>query len=417
LNLKQILYLQWIFIFNSRINFMKTWKHALSALGAALLVAACGGGGEGTATSSGAGITTIKVVGDSLTDSGVFGFKFAMQGSAAEPMQIWTERIAAQYGAPALCPRYVATSPDSVVLNPSPAAANCTSYGVGGGQINSSPEKATSGQSIPQQLKDLAAEKAYGAGDLLLVDGGGNDAADLVGKFLKVPFDGGTAFGVLLGTLLPPEVVATQLAAGTPGAANAGALYMTALADKMFDAIKTSALDQGAKKVVLLNMPGITNTPRFQATLDLVAASVAAGPGGAVAGATARAQTEALINLWVVAFNNQLAFKFAGNANVTLVDFYSNFNDQIANPAQYGLTNVKTPACPVAAIGADGLPVYDTPACTSTALSAQTPPAGSSGNADWWKTYAFSDGFHPTAYGYQLLTILVTKNLATAGWL
>jgi outer membrane lipase/esterase len=408
--------LQSLFTFNSRSYFMKTWKHALSALGAALLVAACGGGGDGTATTSSSGVTTIKVVGDSLTDSGVFGFKFAMQGSAAEPMQIWTERIAAQYGAPALCPRYVATSHDpvtgrdTVALNPS--ATTCTSYGVGGGRINNTADL-TSGQSIPQQLKDLAAEKTYGAGDLLLVDGGGNDAADLVGAFLNRRADGGAAYSTLLGSLLPKDVVGAQLAGGQAGAANAGALYMTALADKMFDAVKTSALDKGAKKVVLLNMPGITNTPRFQATLDLVAL----GNGGGTAGATVRAQTEAVINSWVVAFNKQLAAKFAGNANVTLVDFYSNFNDQIANPAQYGLTNVKTPACPVAAIGADGLPVYNTPACTSTALSAQTPPAGSNGKPDWWKTYAFSDGFHPTMHGYQLLTQLVTKNLATAGWL
>ena len=389
---------------------MNTWKHALSALGAALLLAACGGGGDGTATSSGAGITTIKVVGDSLTDSGVFGFKFAMQGSAAEPMQIWTERIAAQYGAPALCPRYVATSASTVALNPS--ATSCTSYGVGGGRINI-PTAPTTGFSIPQQLKDLAAEKAYGAGDLLLVDGGGNDAADLVGAFLKVPADGGAAYSGLLGTLLTPLVVGTQLAGGAAGAANAGALYMTALADKMFDAVKTSALDKGAKKVVVLNMPGITNTPRFQATLDLVAL----GNGGGTAGATARGQTEAVINAWIVAFNKQLAAKFAGNANVALVDFYSNFNDQIANPTQYGLTNVKTPACPSTGRGLDGLPEYNAPACTSTALSAQSPPAGSNGRADWWKTYAFSDGFHPTMYGYQLLAILVTKNLATAGWL
>jgi outer membrane lipase/esterase len=405
--------LQSLFIFNSRSQFMKTWKHALSALGTALLVAACGGGGDGTATSSGAGITTIKVVGDSLTDSGVFGFKFAMQGSAAEPMQIWTERIAAQYGAPSLCPRYAATSATTVVLNPSATA--CTSYGVGGGRINI-PTAPTSGFSIPQQLKDLAAEKTYGAGDLLLVDGGGNDAADLVGAFLKLkdPADRGASYSGLLSSLLAPTVVGTQLAGGAAGAANAGALYMTALADKMFDAVKTSALDKGAKKVLLLNMPGITNTPRFQATLDLVAL----GNGGGTAGATARAQTEAVINSWVVAFNKQLAAKFAGNASVTLVDFYSNFNDQIANPAQYGLTNVKTPACPSTGLDpVDHLPVYNTPACSSTALSAQTPPAGSGGNADWWKTYAFSDGFHPTMYGYQLLAILVTKNLATAGWL
>jgi outer membrane lipase/esterase len=186
------------------------------------------------------------------------------------------------------------------------------------------------------------------------------------------------------------------------------------LADKMYDAVKTQALDKGANKVVVLNMPGITNTPRFQATLDLVAAA----SGGGTAGATVRGQTEAVIKSWVEAFNKQLATKFAGNSNVVLVDFYTNFNDQIANPAQYGLTNVKTPACPSQGISpTDGLALYDAATCTSTSLSAQTPPAGATGGANWWKTYGFSDGFHPSMYGYQLLGQLVAKNLATAGWL
>jgi lysophospholipase L1-like esterase len=46
-----------------------------------------------------------------------------------------------------------------------------------------------------------------------------------------------------------------------------------------------------------------------------------------------------------------------------------------------------------------------------------TPPAGATGGANWWQTYAFSDGFHPTPLGYQLLSQLVAKSLASAGWL
>jgi outer membrane lipase/esterase len=390
---------------------MRTWKYALSALGTALMLAGCGGGGGGEATANKSGITSVKVAGDSLSDSGAFGFKFSMQGSASEPMLIWTERIAASYGAAALCPRYVATSATTAVANPSATA--CTSYAIGDGRINNVTRPGTP-FSIPQQLKDLAAEKPYGAGDLLLVDGGGNDAADLVGAYLSVPRDGGAALGGLLGTLLPPATVGAQLGAGASGAANAGGLYMTALADKMYDAVKTNALDKGARKVVVLNMPGINNTPRFQTVLD----AVAAGSGGGAAGATARVQTEAVIKGWIEAFNKQLATKFAGNSSVIVVDFYTDFNNQIATPAQYGLTNVKTPACPITGISAtDGLPTYTAATCTSTSLSAQTPPTGASGGANWWKTYGFSDGFHPTMYGYQLLAQLVTKNLAVAGWL
>lgn len=66
-----------------------------------------------------------------------------------------------------------------------------------------------------------------------------------------------------------------------------------------------------------------------------------------------------------------------------LVDFYTDFNNQIATPAQYGPTNVKTPASPVQGIGADGLAIYNPSTCTSMSLSAQTPPAGASGGANW----------------------------------
>ena len=36
------------------------------------------------------------------------------------------------------------------------------------------------------------------------------------------------------------------------------------------------------------------------------------------------------------------------------------------------------------------------PPVAPLSVSALTPPSGSTGGADWWKTYAFSDGFHPT---------------------
>ena len=389
---------------------MKTFKYVLCALGTALALAGCGGGSSSSGPNISLRVNNVKVVGDSIVDSGTFGFKWAMQGSATEPMLIWTERIAAAYGAPTLCPRYIATSATTVV--PNPAAATCNSYGVGGGRINI-PTAPTSPFSIPQQLRDLAAEKTYAGNDLLLVDGGGNDAADLTGAFLGIPSDRGAAFSALVSTLVPAATVSAQLATGTAGAVNLGGLYMTALADRMFDAVKTSALDRGAPRVLVLNIPAITGTPRFLDTLDLVALA----NGGGAAGATARAQTDAIIRGWIVAFNTQLNTRFSGNTNVAVMDAYTLFNEWAATPAKFGLTNVRTPACPVQGIGADGLAIYNPATCTSTLLSATTPPAGATGGANWWRTYAFSDGFHPTMYGYQLLADQVTIRLRTAGWL
>jgi len=100
-----------------------------------------------------------------------------------------------------------------------------------------------------------------------------------------------------------------------------------------------------------------------------------------------------------------------------VVDFYTSLDDEVAHPAQYGLTNATTPACPITGTDSSGLPTYTFSTCTNTALSALTPPTGATGGVNWWKTYAFSDNFHPTPYGYQLLAQLVSKSLVFAGWL
>ncbi len=397
---------------------MVFWKHALGALGVALALVGCGGGSDApvipvssappaaTPTVAVTPVNTVKVVGDSLSDSGVFGFKWAMQSGTYDTMKVWTEIINDAYKAPALCPYY---SGDAVgVVTPRSGGSACNSYAVGGGRINTT----ATPYSIPKQLADLAANKSYAAGDLLLVDGGGNDAAALTGAFLTN--DSGASFSTLAVSLLPAASVSAIFTANpnTTGSAIVGTLYMQALADKMYDAVKVQALDKGAPRVILLNMPDITNTPRFQAVLD----GVSAAYGGGTPGATARAQVKGLINSWVVAFNTQLTSKFAGNSKVAIVDFYGKFNDQIANPSNYGLTNVTTPVCPVIGTGTDGLPIYNTPACTADSLTRQTPPSGAGTGLNWWKTFLFSDGFHPTIYGYQLLAQQVSTKLREAGW-
>ena len=79
------------------------------SLAAASLLVACGGGGADT--SPVAPIKTVKVMGDSIADSGTFGFKFTVQGSAPTgpaSTPIWPELVASNYGS-TLCPRYVST--------------------------------------------------------------------------------------------------------------------------------------------------------------------------------------------------------------------------------------------------------------------------------------------------------------------
>lgn len=375
-------------------------KATLSVLATACLLAACGGGGSDTTPA--ARVTSVKVAGDSLADSGTFGYKFTVQGSAATgagSTPIWPERVATSYGQ-SLCAHYV--------FNGTAFSANaaCSNYAVGGGRINNFTAP-TSPVSITQQLKDLG-NGGYTASDLVLVDGGGNDAADLVGAYLRASADNGQAYAAVLGSVLPAATVNAALTGGAAGLAQVGGAYMQALAQQFATTIKANTVAKGAPRVAVLNAPGITRTPRFL----MVLASVSAQRG-----AEAAKQAETLFDGWVQAFNAQLATSLAGDERIVVVDFYTSFKDQSTNPAQYQLTNATTPACPATGVGSDGLPTYSFPTCTATALSAMAPPAGATGGADWWKTYGFADSFHPTPYGHQLVGQLVSRSLSRAGWL
>jgi outer membrane lipase/esterase len=373
----------------------------LAVVMVAAIVAACGGGSDSGSTPK-VSITAVKVMGDSLADSGTFGFKFTVQ-DATNPkgFAIWPERIAATYGITSLCSAFQ-SSTGTTFTGPN---AGCTNYAMGGGRINNPASNggAAAPYSIPLQIQVAGAGGNFGANDLVLIDGGGNDSADLIGVYLAAAKDGGASLVALTSTLVPAATVQATL--GQPnGAAQLGGIYMTALADKFFDAINAGVLAKGATRVVVLNMPGVTNTPRF----GLVLGSIAAASGGGAAGQQAATAAKGLFDTWAKTFNDRLASKVAGNAAVALVDFSTAFTDQVTNPAQYGLTNVTTPACPITGVGTDGLPSYTFPTCTSAALDASTPT---------WKTYGFSDGFHPTPVGHQLLAQLISVELAKKGWL
>jgi len=375
------------------------WTFRLTALALATVLASCGGGSD---------VTAVKVAGDSLADAGTFGFKFTVQGASLAQTRIWADHVADAADVDPLCPRYEATDASTVIANPS--AASCTSHAVGGARINVS---GTVGDSTPfsvlQQLRDLGT-KAYGRRDVLLVDGGGNDAADLIGAYLGAGSDGGAAYVALLSELLNPTQVGQAAAGGTEGLAQAGGLYMVALADALVDTLQSEALDKGAQRVVVLNAPDVTRTPRFQAVL----AGVALASGGGAAGAAVADQVATLARAWVGAFNGRLAQRLAGESRVAVVDFYSALNQWLTSPSAYGLSNTSTPACPATGVDSQGLPTYSIQTCTEASLTA-APPTGA--GANWWNAYVFSDNFHGTPRTNELMGDLVIDALDARGWL
>lgn len=240
----------------------------------------------------------------------------------------------------------------------------------------------------------------YTPGDLVLLVGGGNDAADLTTAFLRAAADptntGGmvTAFQTFLLQQLPPADVG-QLLTQDPTGSSAGVAYMTALANTFYEDVSTKVLAKKASHVAILNMPDITITPLLQATLSTMSPAQAG-------------QVQALVRAWITTFNAQLKTRIGSDTRIALVDFYADFQDEVNKPTDYGLSNVTNPVCTTDMGLLGNFP------CLSTTLD-ESPPAGST--AGWWKRYAFSDGFHPTPFGHSLLAASVSRALARAGWL
>lgn len=377
---------------------MRFLRTSLLALGTAAVLAACGGG------SSGPSINSVVVFGDSLADVGTFGLKFTVQ-KAGDPKgyPLWTQLVADAAGASgaAQCNAYTS---NGVSFAASTNAA-CSNYAIGGGRIVTGAAQGGSASPLRVGTQMAAASASRFSNALVLIDGGGNDAADLVGAYLGA--GSGAAGAAAYQAFLGQQLSASALAALSPTTAGfaerAAGAYMVALADTFYNDIRTQVLNRGASNVVVLNVPDITLTPRFGAVLAGVSAS---------AGANAAAAIRTGIRAWVTAFNDRLRTLAANDPRVIVIDFNGTFTQQVNSPASFGLTNSTDTACPVTGRDASGLPSYTFPTCTDAALDA-TPGR----TAGWWKTWLFSDSFHPTPYGHQMLGDTVIKAIRAAGWI
>jgi outer membrane lipase/esterase len=400
---------------------MRTWKYALSALGTALVLAGCGGGGGGETSTSSVGFTSMVSFGDSLSDIGSYkvgtiaavgGGKWTVNSATA---QNWTELVSAQYKLPTPCPAQ--TGLLSIIPQiPAVAVQNfptCRNYAQGSSRVTSpaGPNSVAIQQAVLQATgSPVAAAQAAGIGlmalpvvnqmanhltnvggsysgkELVTVFAGGNDIFLNLNGVSAAAAGGAGAVGAAQFAGWSPAVQSTVAAGGAAAvnaAAQAAVAGMGQAATELVAAINTQVLGKGAKYVVVLNVPDVSTTP-FAATLD--------------------ASTKGLLVNMATTFNNTLSQGLAGKPGILLVDAYTQGRDQVANPSQYALSNVTTPACsktsPANPLAGSSL------ACTASSLI----PGDTS-------KYLFADDVHLTPYGYGLLAQFVTKNLATAGWL
>jgi outer membrane lipase/esterase len=367
---------------------------------AALLIS-CGGGGD--AAGPKASIDRVFVAGDSLADAGVFGAKFTVQ-KASDPSNgypVYPQIVAANFGITSQC-HFFSSSTGGASFTTTPA---CTNFAVGSGHIVNPATQGGAAAPFALSMQLATAVQVNGtwqAGDLIIVDAGGNDAADLVGAYLGAASGaaGVAAYQAFLAQQLDAATIGSLLTQPN-GAALAAGAYMQKLADTYWATVKANTLDKGATHVAILNMPDVTLTPRFQAVLG----QVAAANGGGTAGGAVATALQGAIQQWIQAFNARLATDVNSDTRVALVPFYEDFTDELMHPVQYGLTNATTPAC-----SDTGFPAT----CVDTQLDAAAPAGAAAG---WWTTYAFSNSFHPTPYGHHLLAASVSRALARAGWL
>ncbi len=392
-----------------------------------LLLTACGGGGSGGSGGSSSSTSSrdtspatptvtikpvVKVFGDSLMDSGTFGFKVTIQNSdKSSPFELFPEKIASSLGATTPCP-YFNFAVSKYVANPA-----CNNFAVSGGRINTRGDTVAvidtaNPVSILNQIS--IASNAMLATDIVVVDGGANDIADLAGAYVSaVTPDGLASFTNKLSTVLPASTVAALVTStATTTTLNAAAsAYAQGLAQLMAQAINDKIVARGVRKVVVVNAVDITTTPLFGGIMATL---------GATPGSAQRAAVQASVQTWTNLFNTTLA-KSLPSSSVLVVDLNTQFTQFLAQPAQYGLTNTTTPACPKVAGGLDnaGLAsltqIATVLACNTSNMSSHIPVGETS--PTWWQTYAFSDDFHPTPALHALIGTFILQQLVKAGWI
>jgi phospholipase/lecithinase/hemolysin len=381
---------------------MKNFHVLATALAAAALLAGCGGNEAGDQNPRVA-FTQMVNFGDSLSDVGSYnvgavalqgGGYFSINGPGATGLLYtnWTEFLAATLKLTQPCAAETGLNTIQAIVGvpPVPAtfhdtgASACLSYAQGGSRVTNpvGPGNAA--------LVTVGVPSTYGnALGALTVP-----VHDQIQNYLthgSGSFSPTALVTVLAGAndvFINVATVQAEIGAGMPAdqAIGGAVAAMTAAADQLAVDINTNILGKGATHVVVINVPDISVTP----------SAIASGASG-----------QALVKQLVQAFNTELASKLPANPSLLYVDSFVAIEDEVANPAQYGLTNVDTAVC----TSSSSL------VCTKASLIPAVTPSPLTNPATAANTYLFADSVHPTPIGYRLLAELVGEKLAIKGWL
>ncbi len=321
--------------------------------------------------------SSLVSFGDSLSDVGTYkvgtvaalgGGKYTVNSSTAKN---WTELVAAHYNLAAPCAAQTGLEGTGAGLNVAVTNhSNCYNYAQGGARVTDPhgpgnkyyADSAALGQlTVPvvtqmqNHLSKLPQGKFAGT-ELVTVMAGGNDV------FINVAIYAETV-----------KLYPTQAA----NAATAAVTAMATAGTELASYTKTKLKANGAKYIVVVNLPDVASTPAFSLH-----------------------PAKPLVTSMVAAFNSSLQSGLDG-AGILLVDAFGLSQDLAANKQNYGLTNVTAPAC--------NLDKEVNPLGSSLVCTTATALTGS-------EFYLFADTVHPTPYGNKVNADFIAKKIDRMIW-
>lgn len=245
---------------------MKRWNWLALAAGCTVVLAGCGGGGDGNQAPA-VRFTSMVSFGDSLSDIGTYrvgtvaalgGGMYTVNGVAGAtgdnppPNKNWTELIAAQIGQSAPCPAQTGLDGDAA-QGFSVAPTNhvgCYGYAQGGARVTNpvgpgnkrlGGDNVVLGQLTVPVVTQIANHLSavggsFGGTELVTVMAGGNDALELLGELGAAA----TAAGTAAGTAAFGNTLVGLLAADSPNPATAAPAIGLALQTEAARAGSTS---------------------------------------------------------------------------------------------------------------------------------------------------------------------------------
>lgn len=376
---------------------------ALALFGSAALAACGGSNGDGAGNQALRTSFTRQVsFGDNLSDVGTYavgavqalgGGRYTINGDSgalypALTGKNWTELMAAQFGLAPPCPAQTGLDGDpgkgfSVPVTNFP---DCYSYAQGGARVTNpvGPQHRLTGSPLGQLTVPVATQVArhlaktggrFSGTEVVFVNAGANDVLALLGQLNAGAAAAGQAALAAEGPAAGARAAAAYAAAQGPAMVAA----MAAAGAELAALVTTQIVARGGNYVVVSNLPDLGSSP---------------------AARSQDANTQALINAMIGAFNGQLQPGVSGQSKVLYVDLFGVSRDQVVNPAPYGLANTSTPACGPNALQGSAL------VCK----------AGNLAGGDVSR-YMFADDLHPTPFEHALIAKYVAGQMIIKGWL